>query len=140
MKTKELIELLNELDPEGDAEVVIEGSAILSVCAKPGWYDGGGYTQIIRDDGGKIIGARISKEGNKIDIVPIHIEDAFNTFARTDEEIRSFILEAPGEWKDYLEKMRRFRLEPHIPHTPFIVDVTGSSIKKIYDEEDSDEG
>lgn len=40
MKTKELIEILNKEDPDGESEVVVGSSPILTAMKQPGFYDG----------------------------------------------------------------------------------------------------
>lgn len=77
MKTKELIRLLNEADPEGNAECCIDNSDILCVELMPAWYDG--RLQILNRDenvkGYNIIGARVVSSGQKIKIRRHSIED-----------------------------------------------------------------
>lgn len=77
MKTKELIQRLNEADPGGDAECCINNHDILYVESMPAWYDG--KLEILdRDksiDGYNVIGARVVASGQKIKIHSHSIED-----------------------------------------------------------------
>lgn len=72
MKTKELIKLLQQEDPTGEAHVRIDGAMPWFVEAKPGYYDGS-YTYL--DDDGCLI---VSTTGTKVDIrlyeLDVHVE------------------------------------------------------------------
>lgn len=77
MKTRELIRLLSEADPGGDAECCIDNSDILCVELMPAWYDG--RLEILDRDksikGYDVIGARVVSSGLKIKIRRHSIED-----------------------------------------------------------------
>lgn len=65
MKTKELINILQELDPSGEVQVCVGGVDINTVYRAAGFYDG--YYQILeRDSKGSPIGMKITTEGDKI--------------------------------------------------------------------------
>lgn len=79
MKTKDLIKLLQEEDPSGETEVVIDdGRDIFYLDTLPGYWDGN-YTTLIRDSSKKpyydIIGAKYRSDGTKIKIKGMSWED-----------------------------------------------------------------
>jgi hypothetical protein len=71
MKTKELIRILTNLDPE--SEVVVGGKSILGVEQLPGYYDGS-YEKLIINDG-EIQGMEYTREGTKSVISTFDAED-----------------------------------------------------------------
>lgn len=75
MRTKELIEELNKLDPEGNCEVNF-GGAITRLRRLP-WYYNGACSILIRNDEDDIIGMRQANErdGDKINIYTITVDD-----------------------------------------------------------------
>jgi hypothetical protein len=75
MKTKELIEELNKLDPEGNCEINF-GGAIIYLMRLP-WYYDGKYSILIKDDEGKIIGMReaTANDGDKINVHTMTVDD-----------------------------------------------------------------
>jgi hypothetical protein len=75
MKTKELIEELNKIDPEGNCEINF-GGAITHLIRLPWYYDG--KCQILIKDGeGKIVGMReaTAEDGDKINIYTTTVDD-----------------------------------------------------------------
>lgn len=75
MKTKELIRQLQEVDPEGDAECMVDGVDIHFVEGLPGYYDGC-YQILIRDPKlpyYNVMAVKITKKGMK---VRLHIHSA----------------------------------------------------------------
>jgi len=79
MKTKKLIELLNEADPSGEEEVCVGNIDILFVSKDPAYYDGC-LQVLIRDPLQEpyynITGAKITGVGSKIQIHTLDIESA----------------------------------------------------------------
>lgn len=78
MKSKEVIRLLQELDPDGETEVCVGNMDIDYIECLPAYYDG--TLQVLqRDeskDGYNIIGAKYCIDGDKLCIVPLSISDA----------------------------------------------------------------
>lgn len=75
MRTKELIEELNKLDPEGNCEVNF-GGAITHLMRLP-WYYDGACSILIKNDENDIIGMRqaTERDGDKINIHTITVDD-----------------------------------------------------------------
>lgn len=70
MKSKELIEELQKLDPSGEIEVVVGGEAIYFVDHQPGYYDGA-YEVLTRDPSKKcfnITKIKRTRQGSKLKI------------------------------------------------------------------------
>lgn len=78
MKTKKLIELLQEADPSGERECVVGSHDILDVSAEPGYWDGA-YEVLIREENNpyyNVIGAKITTKGIKVVIDTLSIKNA----------------------------------------------------------------
>lgn len=78
MKSKEVIKLLQELDPDGEIEVCVGNIDIHYIECLPAYYDGT-LQVLLRDENKKgynIIGAKYCRKGNKLCIVPLSISDA----------------------------------------------------------------
>jgi hypothetical protein len=74
MKTKELIKLLQEVDPSGDIEVVVNGAPIHFATTLPAYYDGA--LQILKankDDG--LISMALTDQGSKVMIYTCDLDD-----------------------------------------------------------------
>jgi hypothetical protein len=82
MKTKELIELLQQEDPSGECHVRISGECPIEVTKVPGYYDGS-YTYMEND---KLI---LSTEGDKVDIDTL--------------DIKNFIWQNYQDWENKVE-------------------------------------
>lgn len=94
MKTKELIRLLQEADPTGEAHVRMSGGIPTSVQHLPGYYDGS-YSYF--DEEGRYV---ISKEGSKVDIYTTDIDDFIwdlVDFDTTWEEVKAKIVLKIGD-------------------------------------------
>jgi len=79
MKTKDLIKLLQEADPEGETECCIGNADIHFVEKLPAYYDG--TLQVLLRDHSKdpyynICGAKYTSQGSKIQIRSLSITDA----------------------------------------------------------------
>jgi hypothetical protein len=76
MKTKELIQQLQELDPEGEIEVVADGAPIYFAEKLPACYDGS--LQILAQDsnrkGYNVVGYKVTNKGNKILLRTLDLE------------------------------------------------------------------
>jgi hypothetical protein len=78
MKTKKLIELLNEADPSGELECCVGNRDIFSVYTDPAYWDGR-LEVLIRDEANpyyNVVGAKITAKGNKVVIRGLGIDDA----------------------------------------------------------------
>lgn len=65
MKTKDLIKLLQEEDPSGELECSVWGYDVYSVEMLPAYWDGN--LQVIeRDERGRVVGGKITDQGNKV--------------------------------------------------------------------------
>lgn len=85
MKTKDLIKFLNEADPSGELECVVENRDIYHIEKLPGYYDGAAKI-ILRDYDKKsytdpncglsnVCGMKITKNNYKIQIKTYGIDD-----------------------------------------------------------------
>ncbi len=78
MKTKTLVQLLNEADPSGEIECCVGNVDIHFVERLPGYYDGA-YQVLTRDENQKeyynITGGKYIREGQKIQIHTLSIQD-----------------------------------------------------------------
>ena len=106
MKTRELIKLLNEVDPSGEIEVCSDNEAIIYVEIMPAYYDGS--LQILNEnEEGSIVSGIIRRSGTKIKLISYPLEDAvldrmvshFHEHGNTDYE---FPIEVIGD--TYLDK------------------------------------
>ena len=68
MKSRDLIKLLKEVDPEGECHIRTSGGAVLDVEKKAGYWDG--MYKYIDDDGNFVF----STKGDKIDVDSIDLE------------------------------------------------------------------
>ena|ERR1700742_1628707 len=121
MKTKDLIRLLNELDPTGEGHACIGNKDILSAHWEGSYYDG--CLQVLKREGDfyepDIVGAEIRSKGRKLVIEPWSISDALwnepdmpvafdGDFARKNyaEQVEKWRTEV----KESLERMRQARM------------------------------
>jgi uncharacterized lipoprotein YehR (DUF1307 family) len=78
MKSKEVIKLLQELDPTGEIEVCVGNIDIHFIDRLPAYYDG--TLQVLQRDDSKqgydIVGAKYCRKGDKLCIYPFSISDA----------------------------------------------------------------
>lgn len=79
MKTKELIKILQEADPEGETECVVDGRDIYFASNLPYYYDGKPWLLIHDlDKKGKswsIKGIKLMTSGDKVNIHTLDVED-----------------------------------------------------------------
>lgn len=74
MKTKELIKMLQEEDPSGEMDVVVDNLDILGIYGEPSYWDG--CKQLfVRNEKGQIIGAEYRSDGDKLTITCRTIKD-----------------------------------------------------------------
>ncbi len=77
MKSKRLIELLQEIDPSGETEVCIGNVDIDCIVNMPAYWDGS--LQVLqRNENDDIIGAKYVRTGEKLQIYPLSISDAID--------------------------------------------------------------
>lgn len=74
MKTKELIRLLQETDPSGEEHCCVDNIDIVSINKTPAYYDGC-REEVILNESGDPISAKIIREGYKINISTLSIQD-----------------------------------------------------------------
>jgi hypothetical protein len=106
MKTKELIRQLKEADPSGKLECVVGNVDIHYVDTEPGYYDGW-YEVLIRDereDCYNIIGARVTRKKDKVQIHTLPIEWAL----MNDPEMHIYI---DDEEERYVKRYEKLRFE-----------------------------
>lgn len=80
MKTKEVIRLLQEVDPSGEEECCIGNHDIFEISRWPAWYDG--RLQVLERkpdcETYDIISGKFVADGVKIQIMPYGIDDALH--------------------------------------------------------------
>ena len=75
MKTKDLIQRLQQCDPSGELEVCCDNEDINSVQTTEAYYDG--KLQVLkRDDRMRVVGAKITNNGHKVQIRSKSIQEA----------------------------------------------------------------
>jgi hypothetical protein len=90
MKTKELIEELKKLDPNGNAEVAYANGSILGATCEPAYYDGRLVKASKFDDNGLVSEVEVTTAGTKINLYALDV----------------------GEW--YLDRITDYLEEPII--------------------------
>lgn len=105
MKTKKLIELLNEADPSGEEEVCVGNIDIHFVSKDPAYYDGCLQVLVrdpLREPYYNITGAKINGTGSKIQIHILEIESAIYDNPELPVEVDSSNIR-------YIEKVKGWR-------------------------------
>lgn len=74
MKSKELVRLIQEMDPEGETEICVGNQAISYLDPMPAYYDGR-LQMIETDKNGRAVSAKYVSGGYKIKIKTFDIED-----------------------------------------------------------------
>ena len=110
MKSKRLIELIQENDPSGETEVFLDGNVdIWFVEHKPMYWDGKGQL-LIRDKSRRpcfdIVGGKICCGGDKLILVGLSIEDAFLDVPDLPVDLSELTPWARDEWHARLDKAR----------------------------------
>lgn len=67
MTTKELIKLLQEVDPEGDTDVCVGNCSVVDINKLPSYYDGP-LQVVITDEAGYSISGKYKRNGHKVDL------------------------------------------------------------------------
>jgi len=86
MKSKDLIKTLQELDPSGETEVCVHNVDIMYIESLPAYYDGT-LQVLVRDEDGKIQGAKYVRSGDKIKINTMSISDYVEHANECSQEI-----------------------------------------------------
>ena len=113
MKTKELIQQLQELDPEGDIDVIIDGVPVWTVEDLPAYYDGLKPELIqLGHEYFDIIGYRYTSKGRKISLRSCRLSDALVELMQAsyepEEDIRVEIdAESETSCQLYLEQIKK---------------------------------
>ena len=113
MKTKELIKQLQELDPEGDTDVIIDGAPVWTVEDLPAYYDG--LKPELIQLGHRyfdVIGYRYTGKGRKISLRSCCLSDALVELMQAsyepEEDIRIEIdTESETSCQLYLEQIKK---------------------------------
>jgi hypothetical protein len=114
MKTKELIRLLQEEDPSGEMDCVIDNQDILYVCGEISYWDG--CKQILIRDETKdcynVIGAEYRSDGWKLSIVSYGIYDALCVdpdlpVKVVDTFVNKKLQEYVDTWRKEIKEMKR---------------------------------
>ena len=125
MKTKTLIEVLQELDPTGELVVCVGNEDIIEIDVLPAYYDG--KLQVLqRDktkDGYDITGIEIKSNGKKVKIEPYglkyyvfdHHSELDKLNISFDHEPDQYTIDIIEEYrkkaKEFDEVMKRLRIE-----------------------------
>lgn len=80
MKTNELIKRLQQADPSGELECCVGNIDIYFIETLPAYYDGAlqvlVHDEKLKDKAWSIVGAKIKRSGEKVQIHTVSIEDA----------------------------------------------------------------
>lgn len=119
MKTKDLVKLLLEEDPTGEAEVCVGNTTIYDTKGvEPCYYDGR-YIEVKMDPEARtrnncngVTEVVVRSKGTKLNLLTIDMEDAF-----LDNPEAVFTIEntmaRPGEWTETVEEYRKQGRELH---------------------------
>lgn len=108
MKTKELIRQLNEADPTGENECVVNNVDIFFVSHEPAYYDGRAE-MLIRDETNKyynVVGAKVRCNGTKIQIHLHSIEDAILSHPDLPVDLSELHDRSLKEWEENISSLR----------------------------------
>lgn len=112
MKTRELIKVLQEVDPEGESEVIVNGDPIYFAENLPGYYDGW-YSVLIQDHSKdpyyNITGIRQTRAGDKVRLHLMSMEDVLLDNPEAIVELDSSL--GPERIKEMEESVQALRVE-----------------------------
>ena len=122
MKTKKLIQLLQEADPTGEEEVCVDNLDIFTVATEPAYWDG--PLQILEREESNpyynVTGAKYKKSGLKVVLSPLSITDAIcnNTslsvdYSELDERRKEAYQQAHNDLRIWYEDMKKRLEEDH---------------------------
>lgn len=107
MKTKEIIERLQELDPAGELECCVDNQSIFSIHVEPAYWDG--CLETIQRDSSKrgynVIGCKIVSGGEKVSFDVHSIQDAI--FHNDEVPVEFDGDHTEMKYKDWVEEQRR---------------------------------
>jgi len=109
MKSKLVIQMLQELDPTGECEVCVGNIDIFDIVIEPAYWDGC-YQRLVRDETKEcynIIGGEYISEGNKICIDGMSIKSAL----WNDPELPVKFLDDEMNMDDYKQSVEEERKE-----------------------------
>lgn len=117
MKSKELIKQLQELDPEGEAEVCVGNEDIYFAERLPAYYDGK-LEVLIRDETKRtynITGIKITGRGDKIKLHTMSLEDVVWNHPEAIVDLSELSSHAQKEYQNAVDEIkeeeRKFRNE-----------------------------
>lgn len=112
MKTKDLIKMLQDVDPSGETEVCVDNLDIYFAERKPAYWDGR-LQLLIRDESKKpfyhVAGAKVISSGDKIELHTMGVEDVIENDpdAIVDlTDIEKNMSSTFEEWKKRIENWR----------------------------------
>jgi len=116
MKTKELIKKLQELDPSGETECCVQNIDIWYVDVLPYYYDGT-MQMLVRDSAKSpyydVVGAKYLSSGEKINIVPLSIEDAIFEDVTLPVDFDTLSFSKKERYKESVEIVRQKAKDIH---------------------------
>ena len=104
MKTKELIKMLQEEDPDGESHIRINGDPIIFVDKKPGYWDG--PYSYLETENNKHVWVQSTK-GSKVDINTLDLFDFAELYKGDWKEMKNHI-RIEYDYLDDGEKERMF--------------------------------
>lgn len=109
MKTRELIKMLQEVDPGGEAEVVVENRPIHFAEALPAYYDGRMHC-LIQDPSistYNVIGYKITGEGRKVRLNLLDLEDVILHDHNLPVDLSELDVRERAEWEELVTILRQ---------------------------------
>lgn len=116
MKTKELIKKLQAADPSGELECCVGNTDIYFIETLPAYYDGAlqvlVHDEVLRDKAWSVVGAKIKRSGEKVQINTLSIEDVISDMV---DENKDFPVEiedgSSGYYQQLVDKWKREAIE-----------------------------
>jgi hypothetical protein len=110
MTTKELIQRLQEEDPEGNTEVVVGGEPIHWIENLPAYYDGRCGSLILdhsKDPYYNIVGYRVRESGRKVRLGTVDLEDVLYDNPNATVDLSDLQEREREQWEEKVQKVRR---------------------------------
>lgn len=135
MKTKDLIQLLNHIDPSGENEVVIGNEPVFTAYPEPAYWDGR-MQKIVRNEEGSAVKGIFTSKGQKITIRSYGIQDAI--YDNPDFPVEFDLDTTDGEYQKSVDRWRaesrkieeEFRKETMKTETEIIKNAAGIETHK----------